>query len=99
VVTANDPSRLDRPLGVPDSNGVSSRPGRLDMAVEFGPMADEQKAALVEMILQPSQDDGTAWFRVAFAEIMGNESLRTPAQVQGAAAEIALQRLYIQENL
>ena len=86
IVTANDPTRLDRALGVPESNGTSSRPGRLDMAVEFGEMAPAERDRLAEMILGDA-----AYLHQAVEDL---SRLTTPAQVQAACAELALARLY-----
>ncbi|NJL26337.1 MAG: ATP-binding protein [Calothrix sp. SM1_5_4] len=36
LVTANDKSKLDTALGVPDETGRSTRPGRLDYVLHFG---------------------------------------------------------------
>lgn len=50
-VTANDVSKLDPALGVPDEDGKSTRPGRLDRAVFFGPLDKEQRVKIATRIL------------------------------------------------
>ncbi len=53
VVTANDISKLDPALGIPDAKGKSTRPGRLDMAVEFGLLELPARVAIAKRILSP----------------------------------------------
>jgi len=86
IVTANDPAALDPAMGIPSVNGTSSRPGRLDIAIEFGSMDQECMTGMTVAILGEESRENT--------EIYANESLQTPAQVQAACAEIALKRLY-----
>jgi hypothetical protein len=50
-VTANDPSKLDEALGVPDVKGESTRPGRLDRIVIFGPLEEEGRRDIAARIL------------------------------------------------
>lgn len=50
-VTANDHSKLDSALGVPDERGESTRPGRLDRIVMFGPMEEEGRFEVARRIL------------------------------------------------
>lgn len=105
IVTANDPANLDRALGVPEGNGVSTRPGRMDLAVEFGAMGQLEKERLAHLItgLVPREDRGPthddpmgdrAWWEQQVYDVVHDESITTPAQVQAACAEIALQWLY-----
>lgn len=88
MVTANDPTKLDPSMGIPgaNGNGVSTRPGRLDMAVEFGEMSSGDKRILINKILG---DENTV-----MPSIIADKSLATPAQVQARCAEHALERLY-----
>lgn len=51
LITANDPSKMDSALGVPDSTGKSSRPGRLDRAVFFGPLDKSGRIHIAKRIL------------------------------------------------
>jgi hypothetical protein len=50
-ITANDPSKLDSALGIPDENGRSTRPGRLDRIVFFGPMDEKGLEEVATRIL------------------------------------------------
>jgi len=50
-MTANDVSRLDAALGVP-VNGESTRPGRLDLTVEFKNPEADARLAIAEKILR-----------------------------------------------
>lgn len=51
LITANDPSKMDSALGIPDSTGKSSRPGRLDRAVFFGPLDKSGRIHIAKRIL------------------------------------------------
>lgn len=76
MITANDISLLDPAL---------TRPGRLDVIAEFGPMDQLLKSQLCGYILGDWQ---------ASQEVLADTTLVTPAQVQARCAEIALSRLY-----
>jgi chaperone BCS1 len=51
LVTANHPDRLDPALGVPDTTGKSTRPGRLDRAVTFGALEKRGRIKIAKRIL------------------------------------------------
>ena len=51
LVTANDMSKLDPALGVPEGDGKSTRPGRLDRGVYFGALEKEQRLKIANRIL------------------------------------------------
>jgi hypothetical protein len=51
LVTANDPSKLDPALGVPEPDGKSTRPGRLDRAVFVGNLNEEGRYKIAKRIL------------------------------------------------
>jgi ATPase family associated with various cellular activities (AAA) len=55
-VTANDPSKLDSALGVPDATGKSTRPGRLDKIVFFGPLEEYNRREVAKRILSDVPD-------------------------------------------
>ncbi|MEM7813205.1 MAG: AAA family ATPase [Planctomycetota bacterium] len=59
VVTTNHPEKLDPALGVPDESGRSSRPGRIDRAIEIGPPDADARAAIVRRVLP---DEPDAWY-------------------------------------
>ena len=50
-VTANDHTKLDHALGIPDSTGRSTRPGRLDKIVFFGPLEEQNRRDIATRIL------------------------------------------------
>jgi SpoVK/Ycf46/Vps4 family AAA+-type ATPase len=59
IATANDITKLDPALGVPDETGKSSRPGRLDVCVYLGPLtADARRAMALRILPTVSQDHG-----------------------------------------
>ena len=75
-------------VGVPTGDWVSTRPGRLDLAVQFGPMDHAGKIALAELILDAGDE----------VQILASDlALVTAAQVQPRCAELALARLYAAE--
>src|ERR1700688_1693821 len=51
LVTANDITKLDPALGVPDPTGKSTRPGRLDRAVYVGILNKEGREKIAQRIL------------------------------------------------
>lgn len=51
LVTANDVTKLDPALGVPDPTGKSTRPGRLDRAVYVGILNKEGREKIARRIL------------------------------------------------
>lgn len=51
-ITTNRPESLDEALGKPDAErGISTRPGRIDLAVELGPLDQAGREKLAERIL------------------------------------------------
>lgn len=54
-VTANDPTKLDDAMGV-QKNGKSTRPGRLDRAVYFGPLTTSARWVIANRILSDCPD-------------------------------------------
>lgn len=52
MLTANDITKIDPALGVPDETGKSTRPGRLDSAVYFGPLDKEGREKIAKRILK-----------------------------------------------
>ena len=55
-ITVNDVSRLDPALGNFNEKGESTRPGRLDDLIHFGPMEEEARRKLAERILDDTPD-------------------------------------------
>jgi SpoVK/Ycf46/Vps4 family AAA+-type ATPase len=51
MVTANNVSRIDGSIGEFDENGVSSRPGRLDISLEFKDLNEDCRRTIANKIL------------------------------------------------
>lgn len=96
IITTNDISKIDPALGVPRKlldgsfEFISTRPGRIDKAIELTYMRPEEKRRLAERIL--------AGYPEEHAEILNyidtcvnNE---TPAQFQERCSQIALARFW-----
>lgn len=60
IATANEINKLPAALGVPDETGKSTRPGRLDNSIYFGPLDVDQRTGLAVKILSdvPHEIDG-----------------------------------------
>ena len=86
VITTNHLDKLDPAIGVPDSNGKSSRPGRIDRALHLGLMEREQRSALANFILSDYPD-------LIDATIDAGEG-ETAAQFQSRCAQIALGKFW-----
>lgn len=56
IATANDVSKLDPALGVPDETGKSTRPGRLDRAVFVGLLDEAGRIKIAQRILAGYED-------------------------------------------
>jgi hypothetical protein len=90
IVTTNHIDKLDPALGVPDSNGKSSRPGRIDKAINLGLMAEPQRKLLAQHILSdyPELIDETT--------LLGEGE--TAAQFQNRCATLALEKFWNDEK-
>jgi hypothetical protein len=89
IITTNDLSKIDPALGRPSNseNSISSRPGRIDKAIELGYMDNECKKVMAERIL--SNFPGA--LLAAMDEIENNpDKKETPAQYQERCAQVAL---------
>lgn len=86
LVTANDVSKLDPALGVPDENGKSTRPGRLDRAVFFGKLTDQQRVQVATRILADCPDEIDEQVRLGDGE--------TGAQFESRCSKLALDRYW-----
>lgn len=91
MVTANDISKVDPALGVPDETGRSTRPGRLDRAVYFGNLDKAGRQAVAERILSdvPHLIEATV-------EAGDKES---GAQFESRCAKIALERYWSDKSI
>lgn len=86
IITTNHIETLDPALGIPDVNGKSSRPGRIDKVLKLGFMEEEQRIVLAKHILSD------------YPELV-NEAVKagegeTAAQFQARCAQIALDRFW-----
>lgn len=82
-VTTNHVESLDPALGVPiEGQSKSTRPGRLDRMLWFGPMEEDQRRALASFILSDSSTHVEDTVRAGEGE--------TAAQFQDRCAQLAL---------
>lgn len=86
VVTANDVTKLDPALGVPDDTGKSTRPGRLDRAVFFGILEHEERKLVAERILSDCPEFVT--------QAVEDGEGETGAQFESRCSKIALARYW-----
>jgi hypothetical protein len=86
IVTTNHLEKLDPAIGIPDTTGKSTRPGRIDKALHLGLMAEEQRLMLAKHILSdyPELVDET---------VKAGEG-ETPAQFQARCAQLALSKFW-----
>lgn len=93
VITTNDVSKIDPALGHPRSLAdgtaefISTRPGRIDKAIELGYMEPSDKKRLAQKII-----DGFPVELRAMIEFIDRNTdlLETPAQFQERCAQVAL---------
>lgn len=90
LVTANDVSKLDPALGVPDQTGKSTRPGRLDRVVYFGPLDEEGRREIAKRILSDCPDE----IEKQVAEGAGE----TGAQFENRCSKLALNHFWRQNG-
>lgn len=95
IITTNDISKIDEAIGRPRENEdgtkefVSTRPGRIDRAIELTYMNKDNKIKMAEKIL--------AEFRDKLVEVMKHiekDEEETPAQFQEYCAQIAIQEYW-----
>lgn len=86
LVTANDVTKLDPALGVPDTTGKSTRPGRLDRAVYVGILNEDGRRKIAKRILADC------------AELIDDTVLagdgETGAQFESRCSKLALDRYW-----
>ncbi|MCA9178176.1 MAG: ATP-binding protein, partial [Planctomycetales bacterium] len=51
VVTTNNLDHIDPALGLPDGEGISTRPGRIDRTLYLGPLEEDARVAIAARIL------------------------------------------------
>jgi len=85
-ITANDASKIDAAMGIPDANGDSTRPGRIERVVTFGVLTDGQREAIAKRILCDYPDLHEATVRAGKGE--------TGAQFEHRCIQLALKRFW-----
>lgn len=95
IITTNDITKIDEAIGKPKQNEeeiyefVSTRPGRIDKAIELTYMTNENKDKMAKKILSE--------FPVQYQEVkkyIDLEIRETPAQFQEYCAQIAIQEFW-----
>ncbi|WP_114819373.1 AAA family ATPase [Chryseobacterium sp. KLBC 52] len=95
IITTNDITKIDEAIGQPKTleDGtqvfISSRPGRIDRAIELTYMSSENKIKMADKILSDFPDK----LLEIYEHIKKNEK-ETPAQFQEYCAQIALQEYW-----
>lgn len=90
IVTTNREELLDDALGVPNDSGISTRPGRLDRVVRFGPLDFAGRRKLVQRILN---EHSQLW-----DQIVDEGDGDTGAQFQDRCGRLALQLFWEQQE-
>jgi hypothetical protein len=93
IATANDITKLDPALGVPDKTGKSTRPGRLDVGVYLGPLTEEARRSVATRIMPTtSQDRSVNYNPLDYIEtLVAAGDGETGAQFTKRAADKALE--------
>ncbi|MFB9108484.1 AAA family ATPase [Flavobacterium gyeonganense] len=95
IITTNDITKIDSAIGVPQTlddgtlNFVSTRPGRIDKAIELTYMERENKIEMANKILGDFNDE-----LEKVLEYIRTETQETPAQFQEYCSQIALQEYW-----
>lgn len=102
IITTNHIEHLDPALGQPRRNEdgsidfISTRPGRIDKAIELGYMDNADKLRLAKRIFFDNEEG----FRIMARRIEQDADKReTPAQFQEECAQLALAMLWSEEKL
>lgn len=95
IITTNDISKIDEAIGLPDPNNgtVSTRPGRMNRAIELGYMSDESKLFLANNILK----DFPKSYDEALKEI-AKKTPQTPAQFQYICGTMAFKEYWSKQT-
>lgn len=86
AITTNHIEKIDPAIGIPDKDGKSSRPGRIDKAIHLGNMAQEQRITLAKHILSDYPE-------LVESTVSDGEG-ETAAQFQNRCATIALEKFW-----
>jgi hypothetical protein len=96
-MTANDPSRMDSALGIPEEGSMkSSRPGRIDHFCYFGPLMEDQRRKLAGKILKSFQDN--ALFPTVLEELVKRGEGEMGAQFELRCVDLALNLYWKRES-
>jgi hypothetical protein len=101
VITTNHIEKLDPALGQPRKNGdgtvefISTRPGRIDKAIELGHMSDADKLKLAKRIFF---DNDPGYLQICRLVEREPNRKETPAQFQERCAQLALDMLWQSEH-
>lgn len=90
MITTNHVDKLDPAIGIPDANGRSTRPGRIDKALMLGLMAREQRIQLAKHILTD--------FPELVDETVEKGEGETAAQFQARCAQLALSKFWAEKR-
>ena len=90
TITTNHVDKLDPAIGIPDKNGRSTRPGRIDKALCLGLMAEEQRLVLANHILSD--------FPELVEQTVKDGDGETAAQFQARCAGIALAKFWAEKR-
>lgn len=99
IITTNDISKIDKAIGKPvidesgNMNFISTRPGRIDRAIELSYMDKGCKIELAKKIIDVNEN--------AFLEVLNHinlEILETPAQFQEFCSNLALKYFWKANN-
>ncbi len=86
LVTANDVTKLDPALGVPDPTGKSTRPGRLDRAVYVGVLNKNGREKIAKRILSDCLD--------LIEDTVSKGEGETGAQFENRCSKLALEHYW-----
>ena len=86
LVTANDVSKLDTALGVPDKDGKSTRPGRLDRALHIGILDKDGRIKIAKRILSDCPE--------LIEQTVSDGDGETGAQFESRCSKLALDKYW-----
>lgn len=90
IVTTNHVDKMDVALGIPNKDGKSTRPGRIDKAIHLGNMAEPQRKLLAQHILSDYPELVEETVKLGEGE--------TAAQFQARCAQLALGKFWTDEK-
>jgi hypothetical protein len=90
-ITANDPTRLDEAIGLPNMKGESTRPGRIDKIITFRELNDEQRKSIANRLLKEYPE--------LINETIAAGAGETGAQFENRCGQLALHHYWKQKRL